>query len=95
MNARSDRYSWRMIEPNQPLERIEEAGRSPGPGEVLIEVAGCGVCHTDLGYLDGGVKTVAPLPIVLGHEITGRVIEAGEGAESWDGRDVLVPAVIP
>ncbi len=95
MEPRSDRYSWRMNEPNQPLEWVEGAGRAPGPGEVLIQVAGCGVCHTDLGFLDGGVKTVAPLPIVLGHEITGHVIEAGEGAQGWVGKDVLVPAVIP
>jgi len=41
------------------------------------------------------VKTRAQLPLVLGHEISGRVVEAGRGAEEWVGRDVLVPAVIP
>lgn len=84
-----------MVAPGEPLERTDGAARSPGPSEVLVQIAGCGVCHTDLGFLDGDVKTVAPLPLVLGHEISGHVIEAGPGAEGWVGRDVLVPAVIP
>jgi 6-hydroxycyclohex-1-ene-1-carbonyl-CoA dehydrogenase len=70
------------------------AARAPEAGEVLIEVAGCGVCHTDLGFFDGAVKTRADLPLVLGHEISGRVLEAGEGAGDWIGKDVVVPAVI-
>ena len=89
------RYSWRMVEAGQPLEWFAGAARTPAAGEVLIEVAGCGVCHTDLGFLDGQVKTRAELPLVLGHEISGRVVEAGEGAGDWIGQDVLVPAVIP
>jgi len=95
MEARSDRYAWRMVEPGQPLEWSEGASRAPAAGEVLIQIAGCGVCHTDIGFLDGDVKTVAALPLVLGHEISGSVVEAGEGAEAWLGTDVLVPAVIP
>ncbi|GMQ85609.1 MAG: alcohol dehydrogenase catalytic domain-containing protein [Acidimicrobiia bacterium] len=90
-----DRYSWRLVEPGQPLEWFEGAAREPGAGEVLIEVAGCGVCHTDIGFFDGAVKTRADLPLVLGHEISGRVLEAGDGAGDWIGKDVIVPAVIP
>lgn len=95
MKPRTNRYSWRMVAPGQPLERFPDAGRTPQADEVLVEVAGCGLCHTDLGFLDGTVKTRAPLPLVLGHEISGRVTETGEGAEAWLGRDVLIPAVIP
>ena len=91
----TDRYSWRLTEAAKPLEKVPGAGCDPEAGEVLIEVAGCGVCHTDLGFADGQVATRAPLPIVLGHEIVGKVIEAGAGAELWKGKDVLVPAVIP
>ncbi len=90
----TDRFSWHLVEPGKALERMEGAGRDPEADEVVIEVAGCGVCHTDVGYADGHVDTRAPLPLVLGHEIVGRVIEAGAGAEDWVGRDVLVPAVI-
>jgi len=89
-----DRYSWCMVEPGQPLERTEGAARTPEPGEVLIEIAGCGVCHTDIGFLDGHVPTRGGLPLVLGHEISGTVLEAGDGATEWIGSDVLVPAVI-
>ncbi len=95
MKLVTDRYAWRMIEPGRPLERIDGAARAPADGEVVVEVAGCGLCHTDLGFLDGSVKTRAPLPLVLGHEISGRVVEAGRDASDWLDKDVLVPAVIP
>jgi 6-hydroxycyclohex-1-ene-1-carbonyl-CoA dehydrogenase len=64
-------------------------------GEVLVRVAGCGVCHTDLGFFYDGVPTKHGFPLCLGHEVSGRVVQAGAGAESWVGRDVIVPAVIP
>jgi len=63
--------------------------------EVVVEVAGCGVCHTDVGFAYDGVPTRHPLPLILGHEISGRVIAAGERARNWLGRSVIVPAVIP
>jgi 6-hydroxycyclohex-1-ene-1-carbonyl-CoA dehydrogenase len=66
----------------------------PPAGEVVIMVAGCGVCHTDLGYFYDGVRTKHALPLCLGHEISGRVIAAGSGAEGWIGKAVIVPAVI-
>ncbi|HUP61635.1 MAG TPA: 6-hydroxycyclohex-1-ene-1-carbonyl-CoA dehydrogenase [Thermoanaerobaculia bacterium] len=64
-------------------------------GEVVVEVAGCGLCHTDVGFAYGGVPTRHPLPLILGHEISGRVVDAGDSATEWLGRDVIVPAVIP
>jgi 6-hydroxycyclohex-1-ene-1-carbonyl-CoA dehydrogenase len=60
--------------------------------EVLIEIAGCGVCGTDLGYLYQGVPTVTKPPLILGHEISGTVV-AGES--SWLGKEVIVPTIIP
>jgi 6-hydroxycyclohex-1-ene-1-carbonyl-CoA dehydrogenase len=73
----------------------EERDETPGPGEVLVQVAGCGVCHTDLGFFYDGVPTRKPFPLVLGHEVSGTVVEAGEGLSEWIGRQVIVPAVIP
>ncbi len=61
----------------------------------MVEVAGCGVCHTDVGFAYDGVPTRAPLPLTLGHEISGCVVATGEQATEWDGRDVIVPAVVP
>ena len=62
---------------------------------MLIKVAACGVCHTDLGFYYDGVPTRHPFPLILGHEISGTVVEAGDGAEDWVGKQVVVPAVIP
>jgi 6-hydroxycyclohex-1-ene-1-carbonyl-CoA dehydrogenase len=68
---------------------------APGAGEVLVEVAACGVCHTDLGFYYDGVPTRHAWPLALGHEISGRVIAAGAGAEAWLNKAVVVPAVLP
>jgi len=93
MDAESHR--WEMTEVGAPMVRVACEIPVPGAGEVTIEVAGCGVCHTDLGFLYDGVRTNQPLPLTLGHEISGRVIATGQGAAGWQGRAVLVPAVIP
>jgi len=63
--------------------------------EVIVEVAGCGLCHTDVGFAFGGVPTRHPLPLILGHEISGRVVDAGQDSAEWLGRNVIVSAVIP
>lgn len=86
--------SWVVEKPGQPMVERERA-EQPGAGEVLVEVAGCGVCHTDLGFYYDGVATRHPLPLTLGHEVSGRVVAAGPGAEAWQGRTVVVPAVMP
>ncbi len=88
-------HRWMMTAVGQPMERQEFDPGEPGPGAVVVEVAGCGVCHTDLGYYYDGVRTNLPLPLALGHEISGRVVKAGPGAEAWLGKAVIVPAVIP
>ncbi len=75
--------------------RLDRREETPGAGEVIVAVAGCGVCHTDLGFFYDGVPTRHPLPLTLGHEISGVVVEAAPGEESWLGRPVVVPAVIP
>lgn len=85
---------WQLVATDQPLFKHERT-EQPGPNEVLVKVAGCGVCHTDLGFAREGVPTKSALPITLGHEVSGRVVEAGPGAETWLGRAVIVPAVLP
>lgn len=88
--------AWMMVAPGAALERQQLAAHAPGAGEVVVEVAGCGVCHTDVSFLHGGVKTRATPPLVLGHEISGIVREVGEGADATLlGRAVVVPAVLP
>jgi len=95
--------TWQMV---QPTSKNKETGETiPGkiekaeipvpelkPGEVLVEVAGCGVCHTDLGYFYDGVPTVSKPPLTLGHEISGTVVA---GDKNWMGKEVIIPAVMP
>ena len=88
-------HRWMMTGTGQPLVCTGFDLAAPGPGEVLVAISGCGVCHTDLGYYYDGVRTKHALPLCLGHEISGRVAAAGPGAEAWIGRAVIVPAVMP
>jgi 6-hydroxycyclohex-1-ene-1-carbonyl-CoA dehydrogenase len=87
-------HRWLMTAINTPLVRAGFTA-APGAGEVVVAVAGCGVCHTDLGYFYDGVRTNQPLPLTLGHEVSGRVVACGAGAEHWAGKAVIVPAVLP
>jgi alcohol dehydrogenase, propanol-preferring len=63
--------------PRSELRLADLPDPEPGPGEVLLEVAACGVCRTDLHILDGELDR-PKLPLVLGHQIVGRVIAGGE-----------------
>ena len=66
-----------------------------GDGEVLIKVAACGVCHTDLHYLEHGVPTFKKPPMILGHEASGTVEKVGRGVGHLEeGQRVLIPAVL-
>jgi 6-hydroxycyclohex-1-ene-1-carbonyl-CoA dehydrogenase len=86
---------YALVEPGSPLVRVSRPLPLPGPGQVRLRVAGCGLCHTDLGFAFDGVRTRRPLPLILGHEIAGLVESAGAGAEALVGQAVVVPAVIP
>ena len=83
--------TWQMVEPGK-LERKSIDVPKLKPGEVMVEIAGCGVCHTDLGYFYDGVPTVNKPPLTLGHEISGKVIA---GDKAWVGKEVIIPAVMP
>ena len=84
-----------LVEINAPLSLVDVDRSDPNTDEVLIKVAGCGVCHTDIGFWKDGVPTKKPLPLTLGHEISGTVVGAGSDYEHLMNRQVIVPAVIP
>ncbi len=86
---------WMMVSSDEPLKQEAFEPAKPGTDEVLVKISGCGVCHTDLGYYYDGVRTNQPLPLTLGHEISGTVIETGDNASRWLGKTVIIPAVIP
>ena len=68
--------------PRTQLEMRERPLPAPGPGEVMVAVAACGVCRTDLHVVDGELPN-ATLPIVPGHEIVGRVKAIGAGVSGF------------
>lgn len=84
-----------MSAAGKPLARQAFVPETPADGEVTVAVAGCGVCHTDLGYFYDGVRTRHELPLTLGHEISGRVITAGADVAHLLDKSVIIPAVIP
>ena len=85
----------RLRAAGEPLEVAEVPVPEPGADEALVRVAGCGVCHTDIGFWKDGVPTNHGLPITLGHEISGVVTAAGAAHRALVGREVIVPAVMP
>mgnify|MGYP001148857687 FL=1 len=75
----------------QPLRLAEVPIPQPGPGQVLLRVHACAVCRTDLHIIDGELSQ-PKLPLVLGHEIVGTVVQSGEGASAFTaGQRVGVP----
>jgi len=84
--------SWKMTELKGEFQSEENPLPKLNDQEVLVKIAGCGVCHTDLSFWHYGVKTKHPLPLTLGHEISGTVIA---GPADWMNKNVIIPAVLP
>jgi propanol-preferring alcohol dehydrogenase len=80
-----------LVQPGAPLKACELPTPAPGPGEVLLEIAACGVCRTDLHVVDGELAQ-PKLPLVPGHEIVGRIVAIGENVTGFKkGERVGVP----
>jgi S-(hydroxymethyl)glutathione dehydrogenase / alcohol dehydrogenase len=78
---------------NEPM-RIEEVTLAdPGPGQVLIRLIATGLCHSDQHVLDG--SHAAQLPMILGHEGIGEVVEVGEGVDDFVAGDRVIPFLVP
>lgn len=74
-----------------PLDAVTREVPEPGPGQVLIKVAACAVCRTDLHLIDGELPD-PKLPVVPGHEIVGRIAALGDGVGNFNiGQRVGVP----
>lgn len=84
-------HTWQMTEPGR-LVKTRVPMPALAPDDVVVKIAGCGVCHTDLSYFYMGVPTVQKPPLSLGHEISGTVVG---GRADMMGREVVVPAVTP
>ncbi|MBC7351838.1 MAG: zinc-dependent alcohol dehydrogenase family protein [Thermogutta sp.] len=71
-----------LTEDSQPLTLMDWPDPVPGPGEILLAVTACGVCHTELDELEGRATPVF-FPIILGHQVVGRVIAIGPDVEKF------------
>jgi S-(hydroxymethyl)mycothiol dehydrogenase len=72
----------------EPVEIATITIPDPGPGEVVVKIAACGVCHTDLTYREGGINN--EFPFLLGHEAAGFVESIGAGVDSVQEGDFVV-----
>jgi S-(hydroxymethyl)mycothiol dehydrogenase len=72
----------------KPVEIATITIPDPGPGEVVVKIAACGVCHTDLTYREGGIND--EFPFLLGHEAAGFVESVGAGVDSVQVGDFVV-----
>ena len=72
----------------EPVEVVDVVVPDPAPGEVIVNVAACGVCHTDLTYREGGIND--EFPFLLGHEAAGTVESVGDGVLSVEPGDFVV-----
>jgi S-(hydroxymethyl)mycothiol dehydrogenase len=72
----------------KPVEVVDVVVPDPGAGEVVVEVAACGVCHTDLTYRDGGIND--DYPFLLGHEAAGTVEVVGPGVTAVEPGDFVI-----
>ncbi|YAL82868.1 S-(hydroxymethyl)mycothiol dehydrogenase [Dermacoccaceae bacterium W4C1] len=71
-----------------PVELVDVVVPDPGPGEAIVAIEACGVCHTDLHYRQGGIND--EFPFLLGHEAAGRVEAVGEGVTEVAPGDFVV-----
>ncbi|MEX1217478.1 MAG: alcohol dehydrogenase catalytic domain-containing protein [Acidimicrobiales bacterium] len=85
--------AYRIVEWEHPPELTEAPILEPGPGEVLVEVAGNGLCHSDIGMALAPAAFMEPLgwrvPFTLGHEVGGHIAALGEGARGFDVGDAV------
>jgi 6-hydroxycyclohex-1-ene-1-carbonyl-CoA dehydrogenase len=88
----SNATAYQMTAKDAPFERVKLELPKLEDGQTLVQVAGCGVCHTDVSFWHYGVPTRHPMPLVLGHEISGTVVD---GPAHLKGKSVIVPAVLP
>src|SRR3978361_1343331 len=72
----------------KPVELTTVVVPDPGPGEAVVEIQACGVCHTDLHYREGGIGD--DFPYLLGHEAAGIVESVGEGVDAVGPGDYVI-----
>jgi propanol-preferring alcohol dehydrogenase len=84
--------AWLFTGAHEPLQLIERDDPAPGSGEILLKVRASGLCHSDVGRMDGTLTPYMPKkpPIVLGHEIAGEIVRTGAGVADYAVGDRVV-----
>jgi propanol-preferring alcohol dehydrogenase len=89
--------AWQFVSEDHPLELHDVPDPVPGAGEIVLDVKGAGICHSDVGFIDGTLTGLLPKrPITLGHEIAGVVSAVGPDVTEFQvGQNVAIPCDIP
>ena len=86
----------RFLGVGKPLEVVEVPDPQPGPDEVVVRVAACGICASDLHMMDGSLPVRTPPPVTPGHEASGTIAALGSGVAGWsEGERVTISAGKP
>jgi propanol-preferring alcohol dehydrogenase len=79
---------WQFIEPHAPLELVTREDPTPGLGQVVVRTRAAGICHSDVGFMEGTISyMLATTPIILGHEVSGVVSAIGPDVRDWSVGD--------
>ncbi|SNT45262.1 alcohol dehydrogenase catalytic domain-containing protein [Rhodococcoides kyotonense] len=86
--------AWQFTAVGEPLTKVESEDPTPGPDDVLVETGAVGLCHSDIGFMDGTITSLlGHVPITLGHEIVGTVVEVGSNVTEFAAGDRIgIPA---
>ena len=83
--------AWLFKGAHEPLELIERSDPQAGPGQVVVDVRAAGLCHSDVGFMDGTLTSMLrKLPLILGHEVAGTICEVGAGVTRFAVGDRVV-----
>ncbi|SIM52681.1 alcohol dehydrogenase, propanol-preferring [Micromonospora cremea] len=87
--------AWQFIGVGSPLTLRDVDVPEAGPGQVLIDVKASGLCHSDIGYLEGTITHLPFAPITLGHEMSGVIAQVGAGVTGFKiGQRVAIPSTL-
>lgn len=79
---------WQFTKTNEPLELVEKETPKAKEGYVVLKTGANGICHSDVGVLrDPGWMSLLDVPIIMGHEVAGTIVEVGEGVEDFKEGD--------
>jgi alcohol dehydrogenase, propanol-preferring len=85
--------AWILDAVHTPLRLADVEVPTPGPGQVAVKVRATGLCHSDVGYMEGVIPFSTDLPLILGHEAAGTISAVGEGVTGWQVGDAVVGAI--